>query len=28
MMRHAGLTSPRLLPLTFGTCAIYTARKP
>lgn len=28
IMREAGLEKPRLLPLTFGTCAIYTACKP
>ena len=28
IMREAGLTDARLTPLTFGVCAIYTARKP
>lgn len=28
LMEEAGLTAPRLTPLTFGTCSIYTARKP
>lgn len=27
MMRQAGLDGPRLLPLTFGTCTVYTACK-
>lgn len=28
LMEEAGLVSPVLTPLTFGTCSIYTARKP
>lgn len=28
IMQQAGLSQPCLTPLTFGTCAIYTARKP
>lgn len=28
MMNRAGMTATRLTPLTFGTCAIYTATKP
>lgn len=28
LMKKAGLANPRLKALTFGTCAIYTARKP